>query len=64
MKGQLNRVENIVAKDEIAISPFVIMFSKKSSAAEVSKNVCMWERVKTCKPIYSEDPYYQRYTYC
>ena len=44
----LKRVENIVAKGEIAhIEQFLLfatMFSKDS--AEASESICMWERVK------------------
>ena len=44
----LNRFENIVANGEIAHYEqfhFCHNVFKKSSAAEASKGVCMWERV-------------------
>ena len=40
----LNGVENIVAKEEIALFTFVTMFSKV---------VCMWERVKVYQGLSS-----------
>ena len=45
----LKRVENIVAKGEIARFEQFLLLSRcfqKSSAAETSESVCMWERVK------------------
>ena len=45
----LKRVENIVAKEEIARFGQFLLLSQcfpKSSAAEASESVCMWERVK------------------
>ena len=45
----LKKVENIVAKGDIAhIEQFLLLseYFKKSSAAEASKSVCIWEKVK------------------
>ena len=45
----MNTVENIVAKGEIACFEQFLLSSQyilKSSAADASKNLYMWERVK------------------
>ena len=46
----LNRVDNIVAKGEIAhYEQFLLLPQgcQNSSAADASESVCMWERVKS-----------------
>ena len=44
----LNKVENMKAKGEIAHDeqfPFLSQCFLKSSAAQASESICMWERV-------------------
>ena len=49
------RLENIVTNGDIArLEQFLLLprCFQKSSAAEASENVYMWERVKTIHPLY------------
>ena len=51
----LNRVENDLAKGEIAV---LSVFLKRYTATDLSENICMWERVNRSYLILNVSPFH------